>query len=142
MNIPCSCSTRLKIWSRETGSAVPSRVSLLILQTQAESHAYSWDSSRFPRRPPFIYLNHHTPSGQSRAYRVGQLRTDGVHCRQSAGTTGPVVLKVVPVTGAAILQVIMDQLMCVSLFSFPTPTIDMKWVCMYVVNRKRQKNKT
>ena len=29
----------LRIWSRETGSAVPSRVSLLILHTQAESGA-------------------------------------------------------------------------------------------------------
>ena len=28
-----------------------------------------------------------------------RLRTDGVHCRESAGT-GPVVLKVVPVTGS------------------------------------------
>ena len=42
-----------------------------------------------------IYLNHRTPSGQSRVYRVTQLRTDGVHCRESAGT-GPVNLKVVP----------------------------------------------
>ncbi|CAN0391187.1 unnamed protein product, partial [Ascophyllum nodosum] len=50
---------------------------------------------------PFIYLNRHTPSGQSRVYRVTQLRTNGVHCRESAGT-GPVVLNVVPVTGAAI----------------------------------------
>ena len=32
--------------------------------------------------------NRHTPSGQSRVYRVTQLRTDGVHCRESAGT-GP-----------------------------------------------------
>ncbi|CAM9418616.1 unnamed protein product [Ascophyllum nodosum] len=32
--------SRLRIWSRETGSAVPSRVSLLILHTQAESGAY------------------------------------------------------------------------------------------------------
>ena len=37
----------------------------------------------------------YTPSGQSRVYRVTQLRTDGVHCRESAGT-GPVNLKVVP----------------------------------------------
>ena len=59
-------------------------------------------------------LNRHTPSGQSRVHRVTQLRTDGVHCREYAGT-GPVVLKVVPVTGAAILQVTMDQLMCTSL---------------------------
>ena len=27
-------------------------------------------------------LNHHTPSGQSRVYRVTQLRTDGVHYRR------------------------------------------------------------
>ena len=40
----------------------------------------------------FIY-NRHTPSGQSRVYRVTQLRTDGVHCRKSAGT-GPANLKV------------------------------------------------
>ena len=37
---------------------------------------------------------------------------------QSAGTE-PVVLKVVPVTGAAILQVTVDQLMCASLFPHP-----------------------
>ena len=43
----------------------------------------------------FIYLNHHTPSDQSRVYRVTQLRTDGVHCRDFAGI-GPVNLKVVP----------------------------------------------
>ena len=33
--------------------------------------------------------------------------------------TRPVVLKVVPVTGAAIFQVTMDQLICTSLFSHP-----------------------
>ena len=86
------------------GSAVPSRGSLLILHTQAESGAYSRESSPFPRRRPFIYLNHHTPSGQSRVYRVTQLLTDGVHCRESAGT-GSVVLKVLPVTGGAFAQV-------------------------------------
>ena len=95
------------------------------LHTQAESGAYSRDSSRFSPRHPFINLNRHTSSGQSRVYWVVQLRTDGVHCRESAGT-GPVVLKSVPVTGAAILQVTMDQLMCTSLF--PHPLL----VCMYV----------
>ena len=49
-----------------------------------------------------FFLNHHTPSGQSRVYRVTQLRADGVHCRESAGIGPPVVLKVVPVTGAAL----------------------------------------
>ena len=52
------------------------------LHTQTESGAYWWDSSRFPRRCPFIYSNRHTPSGQSRVYRVTQLHTDGVHCRE------------------------------------------------------------
>ena len=96
--------SRLRIWSRETGSAVPFRacsyydhtyMHTYILHNQAESGAYSRDSSRVPRRRLIIYLNRHTPSSQSRVYRVTQLRTDGVHCRESAGT-GPVNLKVVP----------------------------------------------
>ena len=82
------------------GSVVPSRVRLLILHTQAEYGAYSRDSSRFPGRCAFIDLNCHTPSGQSRVYQVTQLCTDGVNCRESAGA-GPVIFKVVPVTGAA-----------------------------------------
>ena len=82
---PCPRS-RLRIWSRETGSAVPSRVSLLIIHTQAESGAYSRDYSRFPRRRPFIFQNRHTTSVSPQVYRVTQLRTDGVHCRESAGT--------------------------------------------------------
>ena len=49
--IPCPRS-RLRIWSRETGSAVPSRVSLLISILQAESSASLRDSSRVPRRRP------------------------------------------------------------------------------------------
>ena len=100
------------------GSAVPSRISLLILHTQAESGAYSRDSSRFPRRRLYINLNRHAPLGQSRAFQVTQLRTDGVHCRESAGT-GPVVLKIVPVTGAAFLQINVDQLTCASLSPHP-----------------------
>ena len=83
------------------------------------------DSSRFPRPRPFIYLNHHTPSGQSRVYRVTQLRTDGIHCRESAGT-GPVVVKVVPVTSAALAGHHGPINMC--LF-FPTPTIGLNWAC-------------
>ena len=75
------------------GSPVPRQPAHL--RTQAESDAYLPDSSRGPRRRPFIYLKGHTPWGQSRVYRATQLRTDGVHCRESAGT-GPVNLKVVP----------------------------------------------
>ena len=47
-----------------------------------------------------IYINSQPPSGRSRVYRVTELRTDDVQCRESAGT-GPVSLKVVPATGAA-----------------------------------------
>ena len=96
--------SRLRIWSRETGSAVPPRVSLLIiLHTQAESGAYySRDSSRFPRRRP-ITNRHRTPSGQSRVYRVTQFRTDGVH-------------KVLPVPGAAFTSPWTNYL-CAPLFS-------------------------
>ena len=77
---PCP-STCLRIWSRETGSAVPSRVSLLILHTLAESDAYLlWDSSRVPRRRPYIYIklpyaigSVPTLSGQATAYRWRSL---------------------------------------------------------------------
>ena len=75
------------------GSPVPRQPDHL--HTQAESGAYLCDSSRVPRRLPFIYLNRHTPSGQSRVYRVTRLRNDGVHCREAADT-GPVNFKVVP----------------------------------------------
>ena len=69
------------------GSSVP-RQPAHHLHTQAESGAYFRDSSRVPRR-------RHAPSGQSRVYRVTQLRTDGVQCREPA-TTGPAIFKVVP----------------------------------------------
>ena len=50
--------SRLRMWSRETGSAVPSRVSLLISILRLNLVlAYLRDSSRFPRRRrPFIYF--------------------------------------------------------------------------------------
>ena len=56
MNISLSAFAPEKLVSRD-GSAVPSSVSLLIyLHTQAESGAYLRDSSRVPRRRPFISL--------------------------------------------------------------------------------------
>ena len=45
------------------GSPVPCQPACL--HTQAEYGAYLRNSSRFPRRRPFIYLNRYTPSGQS-----------------------------------------------------------------------------
>ena len=92
---PCTRS-HLRIWFRETGSAVPSRVSLLISILRLNlvlTHGILLISAA-----PSIYLFKtaiRTPSGQSRVYRVTQLRADGIHCRESA-STGPVNLKVVP----------------------------------------------
>ena len=51
--------SRLKNWFRETGLAVPSRVSLLILYTNAESGAYSRDSSQCPQRCTYIFATIH-----------------------------------------------------------------------------------
>ena len=75
-------------------SSLRSRTNILLL-LYAESGAFLRDSSRVPWRCSYIFLNRHTTlSGQSRVYRVTQLRTDGVHYRESIGT-GPVNLKVV-----------------------------------------------
>ena len=111
--------------ARWMGSAVPSRVSSPILHTEAEYGAYSpRDSSRVPRRR--LYRHNTPPLGQSRVCRVTQLRTDDLHCRESAGT-GPVVLKVVPVTGAAFA---LHHRGSINVrLSFPTSTIGMKWAC-------------
>ena len=97
-NFSCPRS-RLRIWSRETGSAVPSRVSLLISILRLNmvlTHEVPPDFRAAP-----IYSYRHPLSGQSRVYQITQLRTDGVHNRKCAGTE-PVILKVVPVTGAAL----------------------------------------
>ena len=88
---PCPGSC-LRIWSCETVSAVPSRVSLLIsIHTILRLNLVLTYGipPEFRGGVHIFILNRHTPSGQSRVYRVTQLRTDGVHCRESAGT-GPV----------------------------------------------------
>ena len=58
-NFPCPRS-RLRVWSRELGSAVPSRVYLLILHIQAESGAYLRDSTSLCYG---FHWNRHAPSG-------------------------------------------------------------------------------
>ena len=83
------------------GSPVPRQPAHL--HTQAESGAYFLqDTSRIPRRHPFIYLNRRTPSGRSRVYRVspefiGSPRNcvpiwRSVHHQRSTGTGSPLVL--------------------------------------------------
>ena len=92
---PVPVRTCLRIWSRETGSAVPSRVSLLISVLRLNLVLTHGIPPEFRGGVHLFVLNRHTPSGQSRVYGVTQLRTDGVHLRESTGT-GPVNLKVVP----------------------------------------------
>ena len=113
------------------GSGVPSRVSLLISIPRLNLVLpYLRDSSQFPRRRPLVYLNRCTPSCQSRVYRVTQLRTDGVQCRESAGT-GQVNLKVVLGTGTAFSGFTMGRSFV--RLSFSTPTIGMQWI--YVIQK-------
>ena len=94
-NIPLGPRACLRIWSRETGSAIPSRVSLLISILRLTLVLTYGIPPEF-RGGVHYETAIHTPSGQSQVDRITQLlRTDGVHCRESAGT-GPVNLKVLP----------------------------------------------
>ena len=93
---PVRVRSCLRIWSRETSSAVPSRVSLLISILRLNLVLTYGIPPEFRGGVHSFIYNRHTPSGQSRVHRVTQLLlTDGVHGRESAGT-GPVNLKVVP----------------------------------------------
>ena len=89
----CCPRSRLKIWSRETGSDVPSRVSTLISKhsknlvlTQAIRPASRDDSNNSASR--------HRVS--PRFYQFTQLRADGVHQREFPDT------EAVPVTSAPV----------------------------------------
>ena len=104
---------RLRIWSRERDrmcSAVPSLVSLLIFYSEAES---ALPIHEIP--PTFRDGFYRHGSGQSRVYQVTQLRTEGVSCRESAGTR-PVVLNIESVTGAALSGITMDRFLCTYYF--------------------------
>ena len=93
MNISLSAFVPENLVSRDGfGSPVPRQPAHL--HTRAESGAYLRNFSRVLRRGVDLFIYRHTPSGQSRAIGSRQLRTDGVHCRESAGT-GPVNLKVI-----------------------------------------------
>ena len=112
---PCLRS-RLRIWSPETGSAIPSRVSPLFLHFQAKSSIINLvrlltEFLTFSATAS-IYLNRQPPSGQSRVNRVTHLGTDGVHLYRESTGTGPaevivlvlvlvLVFKVVPVLAGA-----------------------------------------
>ena len=110
--------------SRDGLGAVPSRVSLLISILRLNLVLTYGIPPEFRGGVHLFILNRHTPSSQTRVYRVTQLRTDGVHCRDSAGT-GPVNLKVVP--NECCLGKSPWTNHCAPFF--PTPAIGMKWAC-------------
>ena len=69
------------------GSAVPSRDNVLISMLRLNLVLTYGIPPEFRGGVHILFISYrHTPSGQSQVYRVTQLRTDGVHCRESAGT--------------------------------------------------------
>ena len=114
----------LRIWSRETGSAVPSRVSLLILHTLAEYGAYLRDSFRVLRRRPFVYLEPPPAMGSVPSlsgHTIAHLLRSLPRARRSRATN----LKIVP------NECYLGRSPWTKQYSplFPTPTICMKWTC-------------
>ena len=94
INISLSAFTPANLVSRDGfGSPVPRQPAHL--HTQGESGALTHGIPPDFRGGVHLFFNRHTPSGLSRVHQVTQLRTDGIHCQEYAGT-GPVVLKVVP----------------------------------------------
>ena len=115
MNIPLSVFVPENLVSRD-GFGSPSRVSLLtsILRLNLVL-AYGI--------PPELRGGFHLFIQNRIRHRVTQLRTDGVHSRESAGT-GPVNLEVVPNECCLGRSPWTNQYAPL----FPTPTIGMKWL--------------
>ena len=101
--------SRLRIWSRETGSAVQFRAASACSSPSSGGISFLQDSSRVPRRRPNICSNRHTPSDQSRVYRVTRWRSLPRVRRNWASKPQGSSKRVLP------WQVTMDQLICASL---------------------------
>ena len=105
------------------------------LQTHAKYGAYLPDFSRVPRRHLFIYYFKppYAIGSVPRVYRVAQLGTDGVHCRESAGRR-PVNLQVVP-NGCCLGRSPWTNLY-MPLFLIPTiigMTCTLDWPCFFLL---------
>ena len=90
--------SRLRIWSRETGSAVvPSRVSLLISVLGLNLVPAPGIPPEFRGGVHLFLLNRHTPSGHSLEFIGSRICVPvGVHWRESAGTGLLVKLELAP----------------------------------------------
>ena len=113
-NFPCP---RLTVWSRELGSAVPSRVSPLVLHTQAESCFYLRDSTppsrfplRFPLEPPCAIGLVPSLSGHATALPMA-FTTENRHKPSSSQSSSK--------NGSFLFRYPMDQLMYAPLFPYP-----------------------
>ena len=109
---PCP-RTRLRIWSGETGSTVPSPISLLIVSIFRLNLVHTYGiPPQFRGGVHFFLSNRHTLSGQSRVYRVTQIpyrwRSLPRVRRHRASKPQGSYERVLP------WQVTMDQLICAS----------------------------
>ena len=108
----------------------PSRLaSSFLFSTLRRNRVLSHGSPPHFRDGVIVHLYRQPPPGQSRVYRVTQLRTDGVYCQESAGT-GPVVLKALRVTSAAFSGFTMWANCNAPLFSHthsPVPPVELSW---------------
>ena len=80
MNISVSAFVPENLVSRDGFGSVPSRVSLLISVLRLNLVLTYGIPPEFRGGVHLFIYNRHTPSDESRVYRVTQLRTDGVHC--------------------------------------------------------------
>ena len=120
---PCPYS-RLRIWSREMGSVVLSRVSLLISALRLNLVLTRGIPTAFRDG---VHLYRQPPSGQSRDYRVTQLRTNGGFCRDAAGI-GVSSPQGSFSNGCCLFRcVTTDQFFCADILPHPIPKIGMKW---------------
>ena len=142
-------ATQNLVSSRNMGSAVPSRISLVTLHTMAESGSFSRALLLHPAFSEGVrLLSYRLPqSGQPRVYQVTQLRTVSVHRQELAGT-GPVVLRIVRATGAACSGNAMDQYLRAHIF--PDPLLVLLWTIVeamrnsnnYILHRNTHRNTT
>ena len=118
--------SRLRIRSRETGSSVPSRVSVIFFHTQALSGACSRESSRFPSAAASIFtVNRHRVSpdfisGHATEYRwplLPRVRRHRAGSPKGSFNDGCCLFRYHH--GSFFVH-----------FSFPTATIDMQWTCI------------
>ena len=109
--------SRLRSWSRETGVWSSHPASACSFSTPRLNKVLTHGIPPDSRGRVHLFIPP-TAIGPIPSLSVMQLRTNGIHCRESADTR-QVVFEVVPVTVAVFSGITMKQLMRASLFSHP-----------------------